>query len=114
MTCQILKLVPELPDFEIETYIGISIENKNTNLDGVGIAIAVLSEVRRTECDARLNRFRLAREVAQVDLGLGEQILAAAARHVLDPLANSLEPFNLKNSFHQRPFNSMKPAQPFD
>jgi len=43
-----------------------------TYLDGVGIPVAVLAQVRRSECDTRLDGFRLAREVAQVDLSLRE------------------------------------------
>lgn len=45
---------------------------RHTYLDGVCIPVAALAQVRRSERDARLDGFRLAREVAQVDLSLWE------------------------------------------
>lgn len=57
-------------------------------LDGVRVAVAVLA-VRRAERHSSLDRLRLTREVAQVDLRVGEQVLATASRHVLDPVTNA-------------------------
>ena len=76
------------------TVKGMSKKNRRpsiekTHLDGVGVAVAALAEVGRGQGDAGLDRLGLAREVAQVELGVGEQVLAAAARRVLDALWNA-------------------------
>ena len=58
-------------------------------LDGIGVAVAVSAELRGSQCDASLNGFRLAREVAQVELRFREQILATCTWDVVDPIAQS-------------------------
>lgn len=58
-------------------------------LDGVSVTITISALLGRSQCDASLNGFRLAREVAQVELRIGEQILTTRVRHVVNPITQA-------------------------
>ena len=77
--------------------------NECAHLDCVRVAVAVAALARRrAERNPRLDRFRLAGHVAQVDLGVGEQVLAPAARDVLDPIAHACVHCNNNNNNNRR------------
>lgn len=58
-------------------------------LDGVGVSVAALAQVRGSQGDAGLDGLWLAREVAQVELRFREEILPAGSRDVFHPLSDS-------------------------
>jgi len=70
-------------------------------LDGVSVTVTVSAQLRRSQCDASLNGFRLAREVAQVELCIGEQILTTRIRHVVNPIAQAWKRESAQQSWNQ-------------
>jgi len=70
-------------------------------LNGVSVTVTVSAQLRRSQCDASLNGFRLAREVAQVELCIGKQILTTRIRHVVNPIAQAWKRESAQQSWNQ-------------